>query len=383
MSNYMDIIFDRNQFTRDMLSTKMQPFFMAQFTGLVVPANKAKTLTNEELEQTIEFYSKQDKDPASANLAKLLYRFYNDPTYIATTEFVQYWKFIAGFLNHADSENIHLVLSKLSIFDDETQLKILKHVKANKNLLTKEEQESISIMVNKNPKATLFDKYIFTSDSSNLDLFYETIELLKVAIKEELSKDFPNMETIKNMCTWAKELLYSFKNKFPLSSQEYYTPQGIEYKEKVLKLYDFINITSEEFDINKILQIGPEHFARTTKTLEERLADAEKRAREAEQKAREAESKANSLETSNQQLQRNINGKDEEIRRKDQELSDEKSKNQRLTQQANTLQAEIDSKDNFLKTLKMKLATLKMGMFGNGKEFQTWLANELESHLSK
>ncbi len=64
-------------------------------------------------------------------------------------------------------------------------------------------------------------------------------------------------------------------------------------------------------------------------------------------------------------------------------LRDEKEKNAKLAKELAEAQEQIKQQKAFIKKLKMKAASLKMGIFGNGKEFQTWLTQELDKQTQK
>jgi hypothetical protein len=383
-TNTETIAFNKNKFTQDFLSVKTGVSGYDLFTRYSSmleeikgnqPADSSRNI--KEIHSLIEYHQKSTGDQVIVGLYTLLLKFLTEPGYALSSGFIQYWNFMQPlFESKLTSESLHIILSKLSVFDEETQLKLMKYVEGS-DLLSNQEKLSLQLKIYQNKEATLLDKVNATFKTRDHDLLFDVVELLKESIKQELAKEFPNPNTIKELCGWANELLTRFARDLPYEFKNTYVYQNpqTEQEKSLKELQDYLDMVTAEFDINNILKFGSEHFVRTTKTLEERLATAERTAKEAEQRA-------NALTTTNEQLQTTINSKEAEIKRKETELSEEKTKTQRLSQQANLLQTELDSKSNFLKILKMKLATLKMGMFGNGKEFQTWLANELDSQLS-
>lgn len=281
----------------------------------------------------------------------------NDPT---TMEIIKYHKFIRPLLygfEPRDMDKYALIVDKIDIFDEQTQAAILM----NLFIKIKDQMFDTRIKMMEKLSAQIINritdnKYISTDDKYmaiignacqfNHNIARVTIDGLKKELDDELQSDFPDADKITNICQKVSSIISL------VESSGY---NNSNYKNIVNPIdRGYINIVREEFNAEKILIGNKDYVPQINQSLEDRAATAIQRATDAEKTAQAATEKSQQLQSSHNDLLRQLN--------------EERAKNARLTEQMNEMDSQLKSKDSFIKNLKMKIATLKTGMFGgNGK----------------
>jgi len=375
MANEKQLQFDKNQFTQDFLGAKN--YYMSTryeiFDGLLdtrTGINKKEYNGPRNDEELAKYVNHVAQNNADINLAKYQYECYKKPDGEFAQKLRQYWNFAKYiFADYSDSyvNNYQLIINKIGTFDEKTQLKILQTLlnkfTYNSNWPTKLNpviiQTEIKIIDNK--FASIDDKVRATEHllTTNHDVVRDVIEDLKKELDKELHADLPNPEKIKKICNMAGSITNSVRN--------------LLYKHDELKNIvnpvnmEYIKAVENEFDMDKILAGGTEYVAKTKETLEERVNAAEKQLKHQDEEIRNLEQDIQHLDTS--------------MYEEKSRLQAEKEKNAKLVKTMDEMQRQLDRQDSFMKNLKMKMASLKMGMFGNGKEFQAWLNDKLANQL--
>lgn len=368
--------FDFNQFTRDILGITYHQSFVIDINSLYdahtngVPVSK---MDEETILKNIEFY-KRNKEEEKARVLDIIYKLYSNPNIEGATEFYNYWNLIRGILSSDDiyrgthtklnRQDILLVLNKLSVFDEETRLAILKYA-AQLEELTKEDKQKIQVQIASNKSASSQDKARAAWETLKPEIISDAISALKKDLETELNKDFPNPKNVDTICYFAHSIAsYIHNEKF--NDRQY----SKEHPSEIAVLKDYYDMIKSEFDTNKILELGSEYIPQLNQSLEERAIQAEQRAKNAEQRAKEAEQRAKNAEDSRQFAF-------DDREKAQQDLRKEQQKNAQFANEMTRMQAELNHQGAFIKALKMKMATLKMGVFGNGKEFQSWLEQKI------
>ena len=344
--------FDINEFTKFVISTNFGQNktydSIGAFDALVFrPYNFNGPKNDQEYQIMMNQYK---HSPETQRLIDTMYQLYTNPDSSMAQEFHKYWKFISPLFNNQQYEwEIMNIINKIDIFDDETQLIILRFIKDTiQNGYYKETPVSVAkwTKIANNPKATAFDKADAAVKLRNENIIRDAIEALKQELHNELNQRFPDVGKINKICGHATDVMrayYSIKNTHgSLNGQ---SEEGKYYAEVL-----------EMFKVEKALSDGAQYIPKLTQSLEERVAHAEAEA-------------SSSQDT--------IKNKESEIERLKRDLAAEQQKSGRLTQELNNVQNRLNSFESFVKTLRIKIGALKVGLFGKGnvspEQLQEWV----------
>ena len=190
----------------------------------------------------------------------------------------------------------------------------------------------------------------------NHDVVRDVIEDLRKELEAELQQKIPDVTKIKHIGDYAAWLMSRAEDHLDENPKNIQNPLDPEY----------IKMIREEFDIENIKNADEKYVAQNRITLEERAISAEKRAAEAEK-----------LATKYTETNVRLNKLEMEYNNVCRFLKAEKEKNEHLTNQLNVLNRQIEQQDSFIKTIKMKIASMKTGMFNGGavKDLQQFILN--------
>jgi len=375
MANEKQLQFDKNQFTQDILGAKS--YYMSTryriFDGLL--DTRTDTKKREEYagakndEDLAKYISNVAQNDADINLEKYRYECYKNPDGEFAQKLRQYWnfaKYIFDDYNEGYTNNYLVIINGIGTFDEKTQLAVFRELfekikfgpdKAKMDQIITQ----IGTKIINNKFANMEDRVRATEYllKTNHDVVRDTIEYLKTELDKELHADLPNSEKVQSICNNAKYILTGVRNLWQRSTEAKNIVNPIDA--------EYITTVEKEFDLNKILTSGTEYVAKTKETLEERMNMAEKQLKVKDEEI-------NKKEQNIQYLNASINDAKSK-------LQNEKDKNAKLVEMMNEMQQQMDQQYEFVKALKMKMASLKMGMFGNGKEFQAWLNDKLANQL--
>lgn len=359
------VIFDQNEFTSALLNAGLRGWadtFKRWFEG----ENQQKyNETTSDLQARIQDVT-QRGNVNDGILAKYEYQLKTNPNGEFADEFSKYWnfaKYIFMPYNAGYTSSYQLILNKIGIFSEDVQLAILKNML---NKLRNQDQpalwENINTKIANNKKASTEDKVDAAHNllHKNHDVVRDVIELLKQDLDKELKSDFPNSETINNICTKAENIMLALQNSFINNDPYVHKIQNALSK-------DYIKTVRKEFDINKVLAGNTEYVPQINKSLEERAVNAEKQAHEATKQAQK-------YEETNIRLNRLQMEYNDIVR----QLESEKSKNEHLTGELNLLNKQVEKQNSFIKSVRMKIGQLKTGLLaGNGvKDLQQFINND-------
>ena len=351
--NYMpiqnqEILFDKNRFTMAFLGLGMsRKSFIDNIEALkqYISTGKADNHHLIKDEKTVKEKSKakyeNQKDEDYAYIANLLYEFYKNQQKPQITEFFKYWDFIKPIFGidiyKPSIQQLSLVLKKIDIFDEKTQLKLLRFIinkgRTNLDIST---IKSIFIKIASNKNATATDRTCAAEVTKDKNICRDTIEFLKTELSNEMNKDFPDSHEISVICDYASAICRVLENNvFNNRPNGFYSNTDPEYQ--------YLQMIRDEFDIDKILSAGYEYIPQIRQSLEERLITAEHHAKKAE----------DALNITNQTLR------------------NEQQKNTLLVQQMDTMQQQINTQSSWIKTAKIRAATLKTGLF-NGSDLKKY-----------
>ena len=364
MPEKQELKFDTNKFVQNILNAQRRPYFIDQFKILFNRSINGNFNMNSyigpENEADLKKHLAAEKQYGTANieLTNAMYQIYKNPVAEFATDFYSLWQFIGPIFEPSDSyeaqRQIPLIVNKIDSFDGQTQLELLRFIIANDKKLDTTTIKSIHKKIAANENATANDRTEAAEETKDTNICRDTIEFLKNDLSGEMNKDFPDSNKIHTICNYAQRVCKVLENDiFKKRPNGFYSNNDPEYQ--------YIQMIRGEFDINKILSAGAEYVPQIQKSLEERVIAAEKRAEDTEKQLNFAKQEALH---------------DAEKAKKD--LETEKQKSARLARDMDLMQNQLSQQDAFIKALKMKMATLKMGVFGNGKDFQAWLAKELE-----
>ena len=374
-----ELHFNRNDFVINMLDSKRTNWFARDFAKLSDFRNRDNykgPKNQEDLDEIVKEYTKDGK-LGDVSIVKLLYKCYTDPNNPTVQEFQKFWNFIepiffeaSYIMNNFGNLNPQylLILNKLDTFDEKAQFEILKRMIGCGIADQKGKNENIGeIIYNKianNKQATTDYKVMATNAllHKNHDIVRDTIELLKRELDAELKSDSPNHNHIEHISNDANWIMSNLQNSFASNA-----PYTNNIKNSLSK--DYIKTIRDEFDLGKVLAVGTEYIQQIKESLEERAINAERQAHESDKRAQKYEEtniKLNRLQMEYNDIVR--------------QLESEKSKNERLTGELNLLNQQIEKQNSFIKSVQMKIATLKTGLLaGNSvKDLQNFVHKELD-----
>lgn len=191
--------------------------------------------------------------------------------------------------------------------------------------------------------------------TKNINIARDVIESYKKSLTTELAKEYPDIAKVQEICKIVKSICNEIK---------ILTPENTAYAQTV----------SDEFDFEKMMTIGAQYFPQIQKSLEERAVSAEQRAQTAEHRIQSAEQHTKDAEYHASRAETDYNNEKQKLQ---QELQAAKNKNTMLAQEMDKMQQILDTYKNFIKNLKMKIAILKIGLFGKGslspEQLQQWI----------
>lgn len=352
-----EVLFDKNRFTMAFLDLGMSRERFANAVDALkqyISNGKIDDLNLIKDEKTVKNNSKAiyqgQKDEDFAYISNLLYEFYKNPQNPQIANFYQYWDFIRPiFVSKHDQtpvQQILMILNKINIFDGDVQIKLLRFIK-NKYQLDTATIKNIHIKIAANENATAFDRAEAAEKTKDPNICRDAIESLKNELSNEMGKDFPDSGTLHAICNYANSVCMVLEEDiFKKHQNGFYANNDPEYQ--------YIQMVRAEFNINKILSAGAEYVPQIQQSLEERLIAAEQRAKKAEE---ELNVTRNALQIERENAQKQI--------------QNEQQKNTLLTQQMDAMQQQINVQSSWIKTAKMRAATLKTGLF-NGSDLKKY-----------
>ena len=372
MTQENQMVFDKNKFTMNMLKFRysMLDVFEHLLEGKAVTSTWFPK-TEKEFKDSLTTYENA-RDTAGVDIMKSQYECYTNPNGTFARELRKYWAFARYMFMNYDEQNLNyyqLIVNKIDVFDEQTQLAVLERLYNLLNYNSRNPEKTspllaqIETKVATNKYATISDKYTaaFYMADKNHDIVRDVIEDLKQELHKELKADFPNPENLKKICSYVLSIIDNvFKAIASSRANKIINPVDMTY----------VNAIKDEFDLKKVLAGGPEYVAKTQETLEERISVAEQQLKSKDEEIHKKDGEIYRLEQDIQSL-------DTSMYEEKSKLQAEKEKSEDLTRTVQELQKQLEQRDAFIKALRMKMASLKMGVFGNGKEFQAWLASEL------
>lgn len=354
-----EILFDKNRFTMAFLDLGMSRERFANSVDALKQYLSNGNVDDLHLikdEKTVKNNSKAiyqgQKDEDYAYISNLLYEFYKNPQNPQITEFYQYWNFMKPIYgvdnNKASVQQILMVLNKIDIFDEKAQIKLLRFILNTKRSdLDPQTIKGIFSKIAANKNATALDRTCAAEVTKDTNICRDTIEFLKTELSNEIKKDFPDSDNINTICNYANSVCKVLENNvFQKHTDGFYSLNDPEYQ--------YLQMVRNEFDINKILAYGAEYIPQIQQSLEERLIAAEQRAKKAEE---ELNGTRNALQIERENAQKQI--------------KNEQQKNTLLTQQMDAMQQQMNNQSSWIKTAKMRAATLKTGLF-NGADLKKY-----------
>ncbi len=367
ISNHIDV----NQITEDLLNSQFQRGFARDFTALLeafvsngsIPKSYQGYTDEKRVKENIDLY-KQKGDEVTTRLLELEWRLYSNLYSEEAREFFRYWNFINGIFpkGYEDifaKQSVPLVLNKLNVFDEKTQLNLLQHLIYFLNQPEdKTIRDSIWVKIAANKFASPYDRARAAQNTGNPDMIRDAVETLKDALQTEMSQDFPNQQTVENLCGWGRALASVLKQYLQKNNRAH-----VNYQDTPEMQY--AKTIEDEFDIKKVLALNVDYIPKLNQSLEERAIESEKTAENAKAEVINLQQR---MEQNNDIMQR-------QERQLTKNLQDEKEKNKKLLEQLSELQQQLADYERWAKTAKIKAATLKAGLFnGNSiKEFQDFL----------
>lgn len=366
------IIFDINKFTQALIATGEREkhcynLYLLVYGYLMPNANR------EDVKSFQTYYAMAHDDQEYAEIMNYLgqdenakyvhevaYHMYKNPQSTVARTFTEYWNFInCVFRDKPTSEELNLVLKKLSTFDEKTQYEILMALFERSNLdylKYKDVQTNLSVLLFNRPEAPFEIKAYCINRLHNMnvnsdkleDMRIELLEAAKKEIDKELHKDFPSVPYIAKVCKLAD-------GQIPVKLWEEYKPY---------------------FNIEKITSADANYIRKLQKTTEERLTEVDKRIAEQKQQYETViEEKDKELKETQNSLQKNLNRaeKAEHSAQQDKdwyekELAKErdnveklKKKNSELTGEMNKLEKANTEMNGKLKKLRIILGKMKVG----------------------
>ena len=303
-----------------------------------------------------DFEHESELEKSRFQIRRSMYEMYKDPNGSVATDLKAIWGFVGPVFNLESApyeQDLLLVLKKTDVFDEEIQIGLLRHMLnvslRNSNLRRNISEEKINalrknvaVKMAASAKATLEDMTEASRTTHDINIIRDTVEKAKRELDAEMKKDFPDKQKISQISISAQSAARS------LPSDEH------RYTEAIVA----------EFDEGKILAAGATYVPQLQKSLEERAIESEyaqfKTQTELDQKQQEVERAKKATANA------------------DQDLENEKRKNAQLTQQLNELQRKNREQESLIKSIKMKIASLKVNFFAGGgvlKEIQSYISD--------
>jgi len=354
-----EFVFDKNEFLKDMVNNStMGDYIDKVVTAMYNPHYRDHNghvsgyngpETDEELESSIQ------NSPYRAYITKSLYEMYKNPDGQTAQDTKACWQFVGPiFTTNPTEQDFLIVLKKIDVFNQEVQAQILRHIfkklysyhqsisQEKSRAIRKEAAVKLATM----PNATLEDMCNAAAMTSDMNIIRDTIEMAKRELDKEMKKDFPDKEKISKICSYARLAVVQI---------------GTGNKQ-------YVEMVTSEFDSNKVLESGAKYVPQLQKSLEERAVDAEY---EQFKINTELEKQKKETDKANQETAR----AQQETTFVQQELENEKQKNAKLTKQLNEMQKALQERDALIKSIKMKIASQKVGLIGGGplKEIQEYV----------
>ena len=352
MQKNNEMKFDKNEFVLGVLKNARTTFYAREFEKMF----STKNLGYREYEG-FKSFEEIDAMPKmnefEKNIAKYLLECHNNPNSEFADETRKIWDFIKPltyereyFERDFEPARFMLILNKIGIFNEDTQLTILNKMRPL-ILSTGKYPEIHTLIATKllqNSKATNKDKYFAVKEAAaiNHDVVRDFVEDSKQDLTTKLDEnvDVPDYDQIKDITSNVRSVMSAAKN-----SLDYGSTYKIPIKNPINK--EYIKIVLDEFDLNKILSEGAEYIAKYKSTLEERVKKAESRADEAEKAEHSAQQDKDLAEKELTKERENV----EKLKKKNSELTGEMNK----LEKANT---EMNGK---LKKLRIILGKMKVG----------------------
>ena len=350
MQKNNEMKFDKNEFVLGSLKNDRTTFYAREFEKMF----STKNLVYREYEGFKSFEeidSMPKMNEFEKNIAKYLLECHNNPNSEFADETRKIWDFIKPltyereyFERDFEPARFMLILNKMGIFNEDTQLTILNKMRPL-ILSTGKYPEIHTLIATKllqNSKATNKDKYFAVQEVAaiNHDVVRDFVEDSKQDLTTKLNVDVPDYDQIKDITSNVRSVMSAAKN-----SLDYGSTYKIPIKNPINK--EYIKIVLDEFDLNKILSEGAEYIAKYKSTLEERVKKAESRADEAE-KSEDSARLAQDLA-------------EKELAKVSAEVEKLKKKNRELTGEMNKLNQENNTMKDKLKRLKLILGKMKVG----------------------
>ena len=232
---------------------------------------------------------------------------------------------------------LNIILNKIDDFTQDESQKVALLNKMRQNLNSLDMRDKIDIMMINAPYVSIRDKtkavieYQARIHPDNTDAIKQVISEYEQVFMSELDKGMPDIKAIKDLISGVKDLL----NHISITNDD--------TKDEALAKEQYKQEIEKKFDLDKLLTNGKQHIIQTNQDLETRAVQAESRAKRAEQRMQETQAMYDADTAA---------------------LQTEKRKNEQLIEQLNEMQRQLEKQQNMIKSIKMRIATQEVGMFG-------------------
>lgn len=380
--------FDRNQFTRDLLSSGVCGSVFKDSVNELLYAHKAKRPINmsrylletkEEVLTQIRATMLRNKKFDAIRVYDTIDQIYNNPESEPALAFYEYWNFIRDIfppLNDISNrelcrQQILVIIKKSeSLFDAETQLALNNYIVTSlEGYLHPQELETVYVNIIKNEDVNGLEKaktlhmliekqkrpnFKISNEVANADkkMIEDVLESLKIDLDKELNKEYPDTNCLSDIVSIAQKLCDHYRNIIgiihnPLNSNN---PDWIYYD----------TMKNGTFNKNKILTLDTDYVPKHNQIIEEQYSKEHAEVLSLREKIKQ-----------NNDIMQNLNAQ------LTLQVNTEKDKNEKLTKQLDEMSRELDILNKWVKAAKMKAASLNLGILA-GKE-----TKEFRDYISK
>lgn len=345
----------KNQFTRELLNnTLLKGYIDKAINNLTDRYRDTRSegyvsgysgpTTEEDLEESLK-HDKYDRN----GITEALFELYKHPKSVESTKIVEYWEFINPIIYSNSSpqydmkRKILVVLKTLHNFEPDVQLKLLRYIDNGlktgqyNNIDTEATSKlrgDVKRLIASNSEATLDDKSSAAMYTKDINMVRDAVAKAEEELKKELNKEFPNSGRLSEICDLAKN--------------------AAEFTYDIPGYYKSVK---EEFDLDKILEVGSEYVSQHQESEKEHVA--------------KLEAQLADLQKDVEEKQRYINQQNVEIEHLHAKLHQAEEKTEKFANQSKELEEELRAKNALLKTIKMKAAALETtGILSRGKQIE-------------